>query len=1007
MFDPVDPKQSLPKLEHGILQYWQEEDVFKRSVKQRTSGEEFSFYDGPPFATGLPHYGHLLAGTIKDVIPRYQTMRGKCVQRRFGWDCHGLPVENLVEQENEIKDKLEIEKMGIAKFCELCCTSVQRYTKEWRQIVERMGRWVDMDWDYRTMDPEYMESIWWVVNQLNEKGLLYEGHRPMHICPRCVTPLSNFEVSLGYKDVTDQSVTVKFKLKDALPLIKPKKRGLSKFPVYVLAWTTTPWTLPGNLLLAVGQSIRYGVYEHNDALFVVAKNLATTFFPEQTPVMEYRGGTEGLVGLRYEPLFPYFKNQYPDAFRIVPGDFVTTDEGTGIVHIAPGFGEDDYNKGKSEGLELLQHVTMDGKFPDAVTDFAGQDVKPIDDPTKTDRKVIEWLEKHDLVFSQETYKHSYPHCWRCDSPLLNYATASWFVNVAKLKEKLLANNAKTEWIPAHMRDGRFGKWLEGARDWAISRNRYWGTPLPIWRCAETGDIEIVESRDELMRRAQIRFTKLTALRHGESEGNLIPVYQGKTPGSDLTKRGKEQAKHVGRLLAGHVGESGLGNRESKNQHISTNQFPNPDSQIPVDIIYCSPLARTRQTAQAVADATGAEVIVDERLREVEFGEYEGKNVDFDDLSLVKARRAHKLKENAPESIYHFPGMETWKSVQDRVDDFLHDILPKHRSQHIVIVTHADPLQNIKHFFTKEDPVKISHQPYPRYTEPHTYYWDHDRGAQMDLHKHAVDDIEWPSPSGEPKVEVTFVRHGETDWNKNHKIQGRTDTVLNAQGKEQALTTAKQLKKGAAFDVVISSNLKRAAETAEIISEELGVPFEAQWEELRERSFGQWEGRTRAEVAPETKSQIAIQELEIPQGETLGEFLNRIESALGKLRNTYPGKRVLVVTHGGVLKAISVLTGAQSLTQARETFVQNGDQFTCTLTPVFHRIPEVLDCWFESGSMPYAQAHYPFAGSWFTVHGKNKNHEPSTTRFPGGFHCRRRGPDPRVVLHADGACNSAI
>jgi isoleucyl-tRNA synthetase len=758
MFDPVDPKQALPDVENGILQYWKEEDTFKRSIKQRWkgsgdlldgkpgTGDDFSFYDGPPFATGLPHYGHLLAGTIKDVIPRYQTMRGKCVQRRFGWDCHGLPVENLVEKEHGIKDKAQIEAMGVAAFNTLCRNSVQRYTNEWKQVVERMGRWVDMDWDYRTMDPEYMESIWWVVGELHKKQLLYRGHRPMHVCPRCVTPLSNFEVTQGYKDVTDQSVIAKFKLLDELPLIKPKKSGLSKYPVFILAWTTTPWTLPGNLMLAVGQSIRYAVVLHEEALYVVAKNKLAEVFKdkEHEVVMEYRGGTEGLVGLKYEPLFPYFAEKYKDAFRIVAGDFVSTEDGTGIVHIAPGFGEDDFQIGKQEELELLQHVTMDGKFVDTVTDFAGQDVKPIDDPRKTDQKIIAWLEERGLVFSKETYKHSYPHCWRCDSPLLNYATSSWFVSVEKLKENLLKNNAKTEWVPGHIRDGRFGKWLENARDWAISRNRYWGTPLPVWINEKTGDMEVVESRDELLRRAPQRFTKVTFVRHGESEGNLIPIYQGNAPGTDLTKTGKAQAAATGELL-------------------STQE---------VRAVYASPLARAHQTALAIAEHSGGNVVTDERLREVQFGEYEGKTVDFDDLAFVKARRAHKLKENSPESIYHFPGMETWDEVQDRLSTFLQEVLPKHRGEHIVVVTHADVLQNAKHFFSKENPGKISHQPYPRYAEPHVFYWDHERGAQMDLHKDTVDDITWKDAEGSvyrriPEVLDCWFESGSMPYAQSH------------------------------------------------------------------------------------------------------------------------------------------------------------------------------------------------------------------------------------------------
>ncbi|PIR48918.1 hypothetical protein COU80_01920 [Candidatus Peregrinibacteria bacterium CG10_big_fil_rev_8_21_14_0_10_55_24] len=948
MFDPVDPKQALPSVEEGILQYWREEDIFRRSVKERPTEGSFSFYDGPPFATGLPHYGHLLAGTIKDVIPRYQTMRGKRVERRFGWDCHGLPVENLIEKEEGIESHQQIRTMGIAAFNELCCGSVQRFTKEWRQVVERMGRWVDMDWDYRTMDPTYMESIWWVFGELWKKGLIEEGHKPMHVCPRCVTPLSNFEVTQGYKEVTDQSVTAKFALKGEAS------------PTYLLAWTTTPWTLPGNLFLAVDPKMDYVKFQfqpHNESeasLYITSLAHYQHLLHENVsfghtipPGGEYREGDQSkywiqsldearqykgkdLIGKRYTPLFPYFAEKYPTAFRIVGADFVTSDEGTGVVHIAPGFGEDDYNLGKREGVEVLQHVTMEGRFVDEVSDFAGEEVKPIDDPSKMDRRVVEWLEKRGLVFAKETYRHSYPHCWRCDSPLLNYATSSWFVKVEKIKEDLLKANAETEWVPAHVRDGRFGKWLEGARDWAVSRNRFWGTPLPIWRCQETGDIEVIASRDDLMRHQPIRFTKVTTIRHGESEGNLIPIYQGETPGTDLTPKGKKQAKEAGKKLS------------SQN----------------VDVIYCSPLARTQQTAAVIAKQTGAQVIVDDRLREVSFGEFEGKTVDFSDLSLVKARRAHKLQTGQPESIYHFPGMERWSDVQERIGSFLMEILPRHRSEHVLIVTHADPIQNIHHFFTGEDPLKISHQPYPHLAQSRTYFWDHRTRTQLDLHKHIVDEITWPASHSKESVDVLVVRHGQTDWNAQLKIQGKKDMGLNATGKEQALELAKKLKKER-FDVVVSSTLKRSIETAQILSEQLHLPYEERWSEFCERDFGDWEGKTRQEVAPDSKGQIAIQDLSIPNGETLSAFLVRLEEGQRRLGQTFAGKRVLLVTHGGVLKALDALNGLATFREVRDTFVENTQTLALKLGPQMQRVSEVFDCWFESGSMPYAQPHFPF------------------------------------------------
>ncbi len=1002
MFDPVDPKQRLSDLEEGILQYWREEDTFKRSIRKR--GKEvddvldnpelkvksyrskvigqksqvrpstfdlrpstYSFYDGPPFATGLPHYGHLLAGTIKDVIPRYQTMRGKSVERRFGWDCHGLPIENLIEKEHNIKDKMQIDAMGVAAFNALCRGSVQRYTKEWREVVERMGRFVDMDWDYKTMDPEFMESIWWVFSELQKKGLIYEGYKSMHVCPRCVTPLSNFEVTQGYKEVTDWSTIATFPLTD-----DPK--------TILLAWTTTSWTLPGNLFLALGPKITYAKVRvpDVDATYVVAKDLVATVFRNQEYEVIGTFKSKDLVGKFYEPLFPYFVENYRKhsstglttgkAFRIVLGDFVATDEGTGIVHIAPGFGTDDYEIGKREKVEILSHVQMDGTFVKEVTDFAGMHVKPADDPTKTDKKISETLKKMGRLFHAGSHKHTYPHCWRCDSPLINYTMSSWFVAVEKFKEKILKANSATEWVPEHVRDGRFGKWLENARDWCISRNRYWGTPLPIWRSEEiangnmqmANDIEVIGSREELMQHKLIRFTKVTALRHAESEGNLIPIYQGKLPGTDLTKNGRSQAKEVADWL-------GKGN-------------------LPVSVIYCSPLARTKQTAEIIAKKTGATLIVDERLREVDFGEWEGKAVDFSDLTFVKERRKHKLDTSKPESIYHFEGMESWDSVFARVSDFLSDILPRHRSEHIAIVTHADPMVNIEHFFTKEDPVKLSHRPYPSKAVPKTYFWDHSTEAQLDLHKETVDDITWPGAKSSTSVELTLVRHGETDLNRKHRIQGHVDEPLNDLGRSQAAETAKKLKKKS-FDGIVCSDLPRARETADILSKELGVPVLAEWEELRERDVGTWSMQEALPLAqknplPDGIINFGMNYRTPENGESLSKLLKRMESTYERLIKDYAGKRIIVVAHSGSLQALIVSHKNMSYTEAISLDIPNADVITFHASPLCKRIPEVLDCWFESGSMPYAQEHFPFE----FAHSKNpiSNPNPILPHFPADF-----------------------
>jgi isoleucyl-tRNA synthetase len=484
VYKSVDPKVSFPKLEEEILSFWEKNKIFEKSVSQRAGGEEYVFYDGPPFATGLPHFGHFVPSTIKDIIPRYQAMKGRRVERRFGWDCHGLPVETLIEKELGLNSKSDIERYGVEKFIEACRASVLRYVKEWRFYITRLGRWVDFDNDYKTMDPGYMETIWWVMKSLWDKGLLYEGHYILPYCPRCATVLSNHELNLGgYRDVHDPAVTVRFKV-----------RGGSLPPdTYFLAWTTTPWTLPSNLALAVGPDIDYVLVKDGAEHYVLAEARLPAYYKDAAGyeiVRRFKGAD--LAGVEYEPLFPYFAwAAEKNAFRVYPGDFVSTEDGTGIVHTAPGFGEDDARILKETGIPVICPIDAECRFTAEVPDYQGLFVKD------ADKAIMERLKAEGKLVKREQILHAYPHCWRCGSPLIYRAIDSWFVSVEKIKADMLDANGKIYWVPDHIKAGRFGKWLEGARDWAISRNRYWGNPLPVWKCPDCGQSVCVGSRAEL------------------------------------------------------------------------------------------------------------------------------------------------------------------------------------------------------------------------------------------------------------------------------------------------------------------------------------------------------------------------------------------------------------------------------------------------------------------------------------------------------------------------------
>ncbi len=459
----MEQTPNYPKLEERILAKWKEKRIFEKSIEQRPKGKnEFVFYDGPPFANGLPHYGHLLTGYIKDVVPRFQTMRGRRCERRFGWDCHGLPPEMEAEKELKVSGRAAIQEYGIQKFNDHCRTSVMRYTKEWEYFVNRQARWVDFSRDYKTMDVSYMESVLWAFKTLWDKGLIYEGYRVMPYSWACETPLSNFEIRMdnATRPRQDPAVTVAFALESG---------------INALIWTTTPWTLPSNLAIAVGPELEYSIINLDGTKYLLATAALKRYAAElgKAEVISTIKGSD-LVGQKYAPLFPYFA-KHPKSFVVLAGDFVGTEDGTGIVHMAPGFGEDDQKVCAANGIELVCPVDDHGCFTEPVTDYLGQQV------FDANKEIIKALKDRKLVLRHESYTHNYPHCWRTDTPIIYRAMSSWYVEVSKFKDRMMQLNKEIKWIPEHVRDGQFGKGLESAPDWSISRNRFWGTPIPVWQ----------------------------------------------------------------------------------------------------------------------------------------------------------------------------------------------------------------------------------------------------------------------------------------------------------------------------------------------------------------------------------------------------------------------------------------------------------------------------------------------------------------------------------------------
>jgi isoleucyl-tRNA synthetase len=671
---PASAPNETALREEEILAFWHEHDVFKQSLKKPGGGAprgDFVFYDGPPFATGTPHYGHLLAGTIKDAIPRFWTMRGYRVRRRWGWDCHGLPLENLIEKKLGLLTKRDIEEYGVKNFNEAARAAVLEYRDDWKRAVPRFGRFADMENDYKTMDPAYTESVWWVFSSLHQKGLIYEGLKSMHLCPRCGTTLSNFEVNLGYKETKDIALTVKLKLCPGQNI----GRLVVDENTHLLVWTTTPWTLPGNLAAAVHKDLEYvkvktrNEESQTEDSFILAKGRLAQLGDIACEVEAEMKGAD-LIGLSYEPPFDFWQKREFDgkenAFKIYHANYVELgEEGTGAVHLAPAYGEEDMELAQAQNIPILHHVDLSGRFMAFVNGFACGFVRPKDDDEvgithlDADLEVLRRLQKAGKVFKKENITHSYPHCWRCDTPLLNYATTSWFVNVSKIKENLVAANNAVRWVPEHVGKNRFGRWLFGARDWAVSRQRYWGAPLPVWRNPKTGELKVFGSLKELQKFVRRSGNTYLIMRHGEAESNRKDrISSQKTSPDPLTENGEAQVRATLPELARRG----------------------------VTLIVHSGFERTRATARIIADSLGlpeASVIEDNRLVELQTGaDLEGKTwTDYHDL----------FKNETDAFFSRPPGRENRMDVVRRAAPLLFELERTRQKEVILFVGHAASL----------------------------------------------------------------------------------------------------------------------------------------------------------------------------------------------------------------------------------------------------------------------------------------------------------------------------
>ncbi len=753
MDDKSNTKSETALREEAILEFWKKNKIFEKSLEKKAPKGKYVFYDGPPFATGLPHYGHILGSVTKDVIGRYQTMSGFCVPRRWGWDCHGLPIENIVENDLKISGKKAIEEMGIDKFVEYARSKVLIYVSEWEKTVNRIGRWVDFDNSYKTMDNTFIESVWWALGELHKKELLYEGVRVLPYCPRCETPIANSEIAMdnSYKDITDISVYVKSKLK---PGQKFGEGKITKDSVYMIAWTTTPWTLPGNTAIAVGKDMDYTALRVKgipELLIVASACVERVFKDKEIEIVHNDIKGSDLIGLSYEPIFDYYKNidmpNKENIWKVWHADFVTTDVGTGIVHEAPAFGEDDMNLAKENNIPFIRHVEPNGTFSKEVVDFAGIKVKPKEDHQSADILIIKYLAHNGKLFEKEKIIHSYPHCYRCETPLLYYALPSWFVNIQKVKKDLLKNAKSINWVPAHLKDGRFKNTMESAPDWTISRNRYWASPLPFWKSA-SGKIMFVNSLEDLKSKTKKSGNKYFVMRHGEAENNLKSGihYKNAELNANLTKKGKEQ-----------ILESCKNFKEK------------------IDIVISSPLNRAKETTEIFCKQINfplGKVIYDKRVREQETSSiFEGKNrATFDEY--YDKDYLDKPTEILPEG-------ENFIQMVKRLGDFIYELETKYAGKNILIIGHGNAT-NALTFLVEGmtlDGVSSNNKLFVPLKNAEIRKFDfislpHNKNYELDLHRPYIDAITLIDEKGEeykriPEVIDCWFESGSMPFAQDH------------------------------------------------------------------------------------------------------------------------------------------------------------------------------------------------------------------------------------------------